>query len=117
MPERRIMILEDEAIIAWDIEAELQGRGMTVVGVAGRVADAMAIVERGDVTMAILDINLGHQRSFDLADLCRQKGIGVVFLTGDSGDERPDALKSFEVVAKPVNYELLVQALERVKLK
>ena len=115
MRERRIMILEDEAIIAWDIEAELQGRGMLVVGIAGLGADAMTIVEQGGVTVAILDINVGKQQSFEVAHLCHQKGIGVVFLTGDSGDDRTEVLKAFEVVAKPVNYEVLAQAVERAE--
>lgn len=113
MADRRIMILEDEAIIAWDIEAELQSRGVTVAGVAGHVPEAMALLERGGITIAILDINLGGETSYGVAEACKERGIAVIFLTGDSGDERPDGLKHFEIVAKPVSYHELMQALDR----
>ena len=111
MAECRIMILEDEAIIAWDIEAELQARGFTVVGLAGRITEAMAMLERG-ATVALLDINVGGHNSYGVAQACRDRGIAVIFLSGDIGDDRPEALQDCEVVAKPVNYERLVEVLK-----
>lgn len=114
MPDERIMILEDEAIIAWDIEAELQSRGMTVVGVVGHVAEAQALVEAGDITIAILDINVGSENSYGIAHLCREKGIAVIFLTGETGDERPEGLKDCPITSKPVNYNQLMDALRQI---
>jgi CheY-like chemotaxis protein len=113
MAEHRVLILEDEAIIAWDIEAELQGRGITVAGVAGHVADAMALLETASVTVAVLDINVGVETSYDVARASLAKGITVIFLTGDTGEERPDDLKDCAIVAKPVDYNLLMQALQQ----
>ena len=114
MTEQRILILEDEAIIAWDIEAELESRGVSVAGVAGRLAEAMALVEAGGITVAILDINVGTANSYGIAQSCRERGIAVIFLTGDTGDQRPDDLSHFEVVSKPVNYNQLMDALRRL---
>ena len=89
MPKSRIMILEDEAVIAWDIEAELQSRGVLVTGVVGHIAAARDLIMAGDVTVAILDINVGSENSYGIAKLCRETGIAVIFLTGATGEELP----------------------------
>jgi len=114
MAERRIMILEDEAIIAWDIEAELQARGFHVVGLAGFIGEALALLDGGGITVALLDINLGQDNSYGVAQTCRDRGIAVIFLSGDGGDDRPEDLQDCEVVSKPVSYEKLVEALNRL---
>ena len=114
MTEHRILILEDEAIIAWDIEAELESRGVLIAGVAGHLAEATALIEAGGITVAILDINVGTANSYGIAQSCRERGIAVIFLTGDTGDQRPVDLSHFEVVAKPVNYNQLMDALRRL---
>ena len=114
MTEHRVLILEDEAIIAWDIEAELESRGVLVAGVVGHLADAMALVATGGITVAILDINVGRENSYGIAQTCHERGIAVIFLTGDTDDQRPDDLSHFEVVSKPVNYNQLMDALRRI---
>ncbi len=115
MPKSRIMILEDEAVIAWDIEAELQSRGVLVTGVVGHIAAARDLIKAGDVTVAILDINVGSENSYGIAKLCRESGIAVIFLTGATGEELPEAMIGCEITAKPVNYNLLMDAIRRVE--
>ena len=107
----RILILEDEVIVAWDIEAELQSRGQTVVGVVGSVADTLALIEAGGITLAILDINIKRENSYEAARLCREKGVRVIFLTGYSGASRPDDLADFVIIPKPVSYNQLMNAV------
>ena len=114
MPDAQIMILEDEAVVAWDIEAELQSRGINVVAVVGRLTDAMAVVEQGNISVAILDINVGSENSYRVAELCLEKGIVVIFLTGETGDELPDRLKDCAIAAKPVNYNVLMEKLRAI---
>lgn len=107
-----VLILEDEPLIAWDIEEELSGRGWTVVATVTTVAAAeekLAEVARPDA--ALLDINLGNETSFGLARRCAAEGIAVVFLSGESATARPDDLQDVPICSKPVLYETLARTL------
>lgn len=109
----KILVLEDEAIVAMDIAAELQDAGWTVVGPAGSVemAERHILQERPDA--AVLDVNLSGTTSFDLARRLRADGVDVVFLTGYARSEIPDALADCPVVSKPLNMQMLVTVLPR----
>ncbi len=109
----RVLVVEDEVVIAWDLQAELESRGYDVAGPAGTIAEAMDALRAGPVGIAVLDINLGSGTSYDIARRCLGDGIPVVFLSGDGGDSRPDELRSIELVTKPVDYTALDLALSR----
>jgi DNA-binding response OmpR family regulator len=110
----RVLVVEDEVLIAWDLQAELESRGYDVAGPAGTLVEAMEVLGGGRVSIAVLDINLGKDTSYDIARRCLDNGVGVVFLSGDGGDMRPDELRKIELVTKPVDYNALDLALSRV---
>ncbi len=111
---KSVLILEDEPLIAWDIEEELTSRGWQVLDTCSSVAKAMAAVDRRAPDLAVLDINLGNETSFDLARHLDALGVVVVFLSGASGDARPDDLQTMPICPKPVDYNFLQATLLRL---
>ncbi|MFD1704752.1 response regulator [Methylopila henanensis] len=78
----RILVVEDEAMISMMIEDMLIDQGVTVVGPAGSVAQALAMLDVEEVDGALLDVNLGGEKSFPIADVLTEKGVRIVFTTG-----------------------------------
>jgi len=92
----RILLVEDEAMIAMLVEDMLIDGGAEVVGPAGGVKAALAAISENDVIHgALLDVNLGGEQSFDVADALAARNIPFVFVTGYGGagvrDRYPDA--------------------------
>jgi CheY-like chemotaxis protein len=56
----RLLVVEDEALVAMLLKDALQGLGCAVVGPAGNVARALALLEREEVDLGLLDVNLGN---------------------------------------------------------
>jgi DNA-binding LytR/AlgR family response regulator len=81
--DKNIIIIEDEYSIAMDIEMRLQKMGYRVVGIANSYNDALPLLLEESVDIALLDINLGEEKSgIDLGKLIRSKfNIPIVFIT------------------------------------
>ncbi|KQN92816.1 hypothetical protein ASE95_09235 [Sphingomonas sp. Leaf231] len=84
---------------------------MVVVGPAGRVDDAMALVDRGGVDVAMLDVNLGSAMCFPVAERLAALGIPFLFLTGYDGWTLPEPLRDVPLLAKPFNNNAVVAAV------
>src|SRR5438309_716085 len=80
---RRFLVVEDEYVIAADLAVCLQALGIEVAGPAASVAEALTLLESdGDrLDGAVLDINLGNERVYPVADVLRGRGIPFVFTT------------------------------------
>ncbi len=107
---KRILIVEDEPIVAMAIEDILGDLGAEIVGPAGSVAAAFEALSVRGVDAAILDINLGTERSNSIAAHLRLSGTPFIFATGygtvdsaDCGDE--------PIVEKPYRGEAIAAAL------
>jgi CheY-like chemotaxis protein len=79
---KRILIVEDEPIVAMCLEDMLQSLGCLIVGPAARLSEGLALAADEQVDAAILDVNLGKDRSYPIADLLRARSIPFVFATG-----------------------------------
>ena len=108
------MLLEDEYLIALDAEQNLEVLGVKRVRVVNTLAGAAAIAEAGDVDVAILDLNINGEMSFEVAEMFRKKGIPIVFASGYELRDRFDAeLEGAAVhLRKPYTAESLKDALE-----
>ena len=84
MAERRlrILIVEDEMLVAMNIEDMLLELGHEVAGIASRLEPALALARDGAFDVAMLDVNLAGERSFAVADLLIERGIPFLFATG-----------------------------------
>jgi len=78
-----ILVVEDEYMLAMHLADVLRAQGATVVGPAGSVRDAMALVEGQDaLSAAVLDVNLRNERVYPVADALLARGVPIVFATG-----------------------------------
>ncbi len=108
----RILIAEDDAILALDLMTELQAAGAEVLGPARTLAQVLALAAAQALTCAVLDVNLRSETSFPAARLLQERRIGIVFYTGYDGLDAlrrdwPDA----QVLSKPASPELLLQTV------
>jgi DNA-binding response OmpR family regulator len=106
-----VLIVEDEALIAMDIESLVERAGYRVLGAVSNVQEGLAVVEREKPTVAVLDINLGRSNVFKLADALTNLGTAIIFVTAHSQQVIPDAHKHCAVVAKPFLPETLLAAI------
>jgi CheY-like chemotaxis protein len=81
---KRVLIVEDEILVAMHLEDLLMAMGHSVVGPATRLSEAMTFARDDDFEFAILDMNLAGTPSQPVADILRQRGIPFVFATGYS---------------------------------
>lgn len=107
----RVLIVEDEAIIAMTAEDMIEDLGCIVVAVAGSVQEALARAEAGGFDVALLDINLKGAVSTPVAALLVRNATPFIFTTG-YGASGPDAdFAGVPVVAKPYRAEQLRLAM------
>jgi CheY-like chemotaxis protein len=113
LKSRRVLVVEDEAMIAMLIEDMLADLGCAVVGPAHGLAEGLALT-RGGAAMdaALLDVNLNGQPVFELADELRAKGVPMIFSTGYGELALREVDKGAPVVHKPFRAQELAQALE-----
>ena len=108
-----MLVVEDDYLIAMDMLDVLQTLGATVVGPAGRLADAISLVEAEGATLdaAVLDLDLGGRASYPVADALSAFGVRVVFVTGFRGDAIPPEYRAVARLDKPINARALAAAL------
>ena len=116
---RRLLVVEDDYMIAADLSRTLEGRGAEVVGPAGSVERALRLVEaEGDrLDGAVLDINLRDERVYPVADALAARGVPFIFLTGNDAWVVPDAYTGVPRCEKPVNTAQLARTLSKVGLR
>lgn len=108
---RRVLLVEDEMLIAMVIEAALEDEGVTVVGPFGRLAQAIDAAGREQVDAALLDVNLAGQYVYPVADILEQRGIPFLFLTGYGGVETPAGRAPWRSISKPFRTNELLNGL------
>ncbi|WP_395331783.1 response regulator [Novosphingobium sp. BL-8H] len=111
---RRVLIVEDEAIVAILLEDIVEEIGCTIVGPVSKVVHAVAALENERVDAAILDVNLAGEWSYPIADALAARGIPYVFVTGYGEAGIDAAYRSQLVVQKPFTRLSLESALERL---
>jgi CheY-like chemotaxis protein len=110
----RVLIVEDEAMVAMLLEDIVEEIGCTVVGPEARVVHALARLEAEEVDAALLDINLAGERSYPIADALAVRGVPYVFVSGYGSAGLPADYSDRPVIQKPFTRSQLEQALEAV---
>jgi len=110
---RRILIIEDETMIAMMVEDFLTDLGWNVVGLVGTLDRAMAMARDADIEAAVLDLNLDGQDSFAAAEILSGRGIPFVFATGYGLDGVADRFRDVPTVTKPFHRDELDHALRQ----
>jgi PAS domain S-box-containing protein len=104
--DQRVLIVEDEALVAMELTQILTAAGARVIGPVGDIESALALVEAGDIDRALLDINLGGRLVTPVASALSRKSIPFIYLTGY---QEPDVEGT--VLRKPTPPAVLLGAL------
>lgn len=113
----KVLVVEDEAIIAMMVEDLLGDMGCKIVGPAGELAQAFAIAEREAFDCAILDVNLAGQRVDPFVDLLKARGAPFIFATGYGAAGVREEDRVWPVLLKPITSRRLGEALGRLGLE
>jgi DNA-binding NtrC family response regulator len=113
---RRLLVVEDDYGIASDIARVLEDADAVVVGPAGRVEDALELVESEATRLdaASLDINLHDEKVYPVADALAARGVPFVFVTGYDAHVIPETYAGVPRLEKPVDRTQLARALARI---
>jgi CheY-like chemotaxis protein len=110
-PGRRILLVEDEAMIAMLVEDMLEDLGHELVRVANRLEDAVTAARNESVDLAILDLNLGGVLTYPAADALAERGIPFIFATGYGSGGLEAAYSARPALQKPFDTDALGQAI------
>lgn len=108
---KRILVVEDEYLVASLIEDMLAGLGVVVVGPVYGMAHAISLAREAALDAAVLDVNLNNQRSDPIADVLKGRQIPFILATGYGNAEEGAGVP---VVQKPFTEEKLADALRSV---
>lgn len=112
---RRILIVEDEYLLANDLEMELLEAGAIVLGPFGTLETAIEFVRtQPQIDGAILDVNLRGEMIFPVADLLNERGVPFVLTTGYDASVIPPRFEHSVRCEKPISMTRIVQAVERL---
>ncbi len=107
----RLLIVEDEPLVAFDTEYFLSDEGFAIVATVDRVADAMAQLD-GDVHLVLVDLTLSDGSGLDVARAAAAQGIAVMFVTGACPAGAEDVAHG--CLSKPYPQRALLRAIEAV---
>lgn len=109
---RRILVVEDDFLVAEEIVHGLRRRGAEVVGPVATVGAALAVLDTGvALDGAALDVNLGRERVYPVAEALRRRGTPFVFATGYEAEFIDASFAGTPVCLKPVTPRRLAEAL------
>ena len=111
----RVLVVEDEMMVSMLIEDILGDLGCIVIGPAARLEDALILARDAEIDCAVLDVNLGSDTSFPVADVLRQRGVPVTFATGHRDPGLRDVDRSSPVLQKPFREGDLTRILRAMR--
>jgi len=110
-PRKRLLLVEDEPVIAFALESTLRELGFELVTTATRVSSALEAIDRETFDYAILDVSLGSQRIDAVADALAARGCPFFFMTGYETGDVPSGHAARAVLQKPFRLKQLLAAL------
>ncbi len=109
----RILVVEDDALLALDLAQQLQNAGFEIVGPVAATSAALELLRTRGCDAGVLDIHLGRETSEPVARELIARGTPFVTVTGYSGMQRPPIFADAPLLPKPVRIDALVNALKR----
>lgn len=108
---KRVLLVEDEGLVAICIEDMLSDLGCTVAAQAVTLPEAMEKAREGGFEVALLDVSLNGKQVFPVADFLSEQGIPFAFASGYGRAGLPEGFRNRPVVPKPFQIEDLSAAL------
>jgi DNA-binding NarL/FixJ family response regulator len=112
--QKRVLIVEDEPIVALNLEDMVESLGFTVVGSASRLDHGLQLARNAAPDLAILDVNLHGEKSYPIADLLADNGVPYFFATGYGSAGHPERHRRALTVAKPYSESVIADAIATV---
>jgi CheY-like chemotaxis protein len=111
---KRVLVVEDEMLVAMSLEDALIDLGLEVVGIAMHLKEALLLASRERLDVAVLDINLNGERSYPVAKTLQARGIPFIFASGYGHTDRGAAFPGTLTLAKPYHPDELAHALTQI---
>jgi len=109
-----VLVVEDEAIVSFLLEDTLQRLGCANVALAGRLDAAQAELDKGMPDLAVLDVNLGGELVYPVAERLKIAGVPFVFTTGYGVSGIAPEWKTSPILQKPFAAEQLAALIEKL---
>ncbi len=113
---QRILVVEDNFIMALDLSQMVEELGGVVVGPVGRLDDGMALAESNEIDGAILDVNLDGSNTYPLADGLLASDVPVIFATGYDRTMIPDRFTQTPKLSKPFSLRSVEKVVREIFL-
>ncbi len=110
---KRVLVVEDEWLVAMLIEEVLEDAGCVVVGTFARVPAALAAAQTVAVDVALLDVNIAGEQVFPVAHALAARGVPFLFLTGYGENALSRDHPGWDACAKPFRPVQLIEHLAR----
>jgi CheY-like chemotaxis protein len=108
---KRILVVEDEAMIRMLLHDMLTDLGHTLAGEAGRIDEALALAMQGEFDLAILDVNLNGEPISPVVEVLIERGLPFVFATGYGVRGVPEPYRATLTLQKPFQVDALERAI------
>jgi len=109
---RRIIIIEDEPLVAMELESALTAAGCDVIGIAGTLEKATQLIAHAQCDAALLDVNLAGRPVDELAVALTQRNIPFAFVTGYGREGIPRGFRDAVLLKKPFSQDQLLAMME-----
>ena len=103
----RVLLVEDEALVAMMIQETLAEFGFQVIGPVASASEALAAAREAQFDAAVLDINLGDGMVYTVAEILSKRGVPFVFVTGYDADSVDSRFAGVPILQKPIERNML----------
>ncbi len=111
----RVLIAEDEYLISLMLQQMLEDFGCKVVGAAENLNAALSLAGSQEADLAILDVNLGGQSIYPVADVLRERQVPIIFATGYGQQGLNEAYRRHTILAKPYDVDAVRASLAKAR--
>ena len=112
--DRRVLVVEDEYLIAMEMAHCLRAEGAEIVGPVANAKQALALIEAGPLDAAVLDVNLRGEAVYEVADRLCERRVPYLFATGEVLIEDRSDYRSRPKLEKPMLGTELLLAVRRL---
>lgn len=109
----RVLVVEDEMMVAMLVEDFLEELGHQIVGPASDLDKALVMAKEEAIDFAVLDVNLNGRETYPVADILSERGVPFVFASGYGARGLAEQFRDFPSLAKPFQRDDLERAIAK----